>query len=368
MRDLFSGFNLENIVFSDESRVCLGPDNGLLWRRYGQYDENIFIEEGQFPPGLLIFGSIGKGYKGRLQIIQGNVDAKKYCAILTDSGVLEDIARMSESQPVVFMQDGARCHTAFKAMTFIRQKVKVISEWPPNSPDLNPIEMLWSILKYTVKSRSPKNLQELEEAIEFAWSSLKQETIDALVSSFRDRLLLVLENEGKSITDLLRRNIKPKMELSAIQHDAEVFDSWYHEVDPNILDDVEKYPGDVSAEQWSSWSEGKWSQYTKYVKNANSYFYREVAPGEHFITGPFSAAEHAIFLERVKELKGRLVGNWGIFSRALPGRVGYQCANYYRQLVKRGILEDETKKNREGKVLVAEKSQNIANPINGSQS
>lgn len=32
-------------------------------------------------------------------------------------------------------------------------------------------------------------------------------------------------------------------------------------------------------------------------------------------------------------------GQWGIFSQTIPGRVGYQCSNYYRKLVKNGKLE-----------------------------
>ena len=46
---LQSGFNLSNIIFSDEVRVCLGPDNKLLWRRYGQDSDNIFEDSANFP-------------------------------------------------------------------------------------------------------------------------------------------------------------------------------------------------------------------------------------------------------------------------------------------------------------------------------
>lgn len=33
-------------------------------------------------------------------------------------------------------------------------------------------------------------------------------------------------------------------------------------------------------------------------------------------------------------------GQWGIFSRAIPGRVGYQCSNFYRQLIESGKVHD----------------------------
>jgi transposase len=40
-----------------------------------------------------------------------------------------------------------------------------IDDYPPNSPDLNPIEHLWGKLKENVKFRRPKNLKALEEIV-----------------------------------------------------------------------------------------------------------------------------------------------------------------------------------------------------------
>ena len=34
-------------------------------------------------------------------------------------------------------------------------------------------------------------------------------------------------------------------------------------------------------------------------------------------------------------------GNWGVFSMTIPGRVGYQCSNYYRQLIKEEKVKDD---------------------------
>ena len=48
--------------------------------------------------------------------------------------------------------------------------------------------------------------------------------------------------------------------------------------------------------------------------------------------------EKKLFLERLKEVGAN--GQWGIFSQAIPGRVGYQCSNFYRLLIERGELTD----------------------------
>ena len=63
---LQSDCDLANIIFSDEVRVSLGPDNRLLWRRYGQDNPDIFIERSKSPPVVLFIGCIGNNYKGEL--------------------------------------------------------------------------------------------------------------------------------------------------------------------------------------------------------------------------------------------------------------------------------------------------------------
>jgi hypothetical protein len=41
---------------------------------------------------------------------------------------------------------------------------------------------------------------------------------------------------------------------------------------------------------------------------------------------------------------------WGLFSRNIPGRVGYQCSNFYRLLVKRGEIIDTNYEVNDGKI------------------
>lgn len=103
-------------------------------------------------------------------------------------------------------------------------------------------------------------------------------------------------------------------------------------------------PKGVDRSDWAHWSIAKRKSYIGGMSNPNAYFYRNVAPGEVYKTGPFTLEEKKLFLKRVEEFRdketGTINGEWGLFSRALPGRVGYQCSNYYRKLVDAGELHD----------------------------
>ena len=62
-------------------------------------------------------------------------------------------------------QDGATPHTTEKSFEFIEDKAKILYGWPPNSHDLSPIEMVWSIMKNKLHDFNHQPTNKLEEAL-----------------------------------------------------------------------------------------------------------------------------------------------------------------------------------------------------------
>ncbi len=56
-------------------------------------------------------------------------------------------------------------------------------DWPSMSPDLNPIEHLWGILKQKVKERKVSNIHQLRDVIMEVWKRTPVATCEALVNS-----------------------------------------------------------------------------------------------------------------------------------------------------------------------------------------
>ena len=46
------------------------------------------------------------------------------------------------------------------------------------------------------------------------------------------------------------------------------------------------------------------------------------------------------FCRKRRQELGGCDGKWGIFAMGIPGRVGYQCSNFYRKLIERREVQD----------------------------
>ena len=102
------------------------------------------------------------------------------------------------------MHDNAPSHASQYTTSYLRKKginEKQIMTWPPQSPDLNPIENLWSIVKRKVYpgGKQYKSKDDLWQAIQSACSALKPATIRNLTKSMDDRLYNVIVNHGHYI-------------------------------------------------------------------------------------------------------------------------------------------------------------------------
>ncbi len=102
----------------------------------------------------------------------------------------EDDALPSET----FFQHNHPKHTA-EMTTALLLKVKVM-EWPRMSPDLNPIEQMWGILKRKVEKHHVSNIQQLRDVIMEAWKRMPATTFSALANSIPRRIKAVLDNNG----------------------------------------------------------------------------------------------------------------------------------------------------------------------------
>ena len=99
-------------------------------------------------------------------------------------------------QPVIIMQDNASIHKAKATLALFKDKRLILMEWPANSPDLNPIENLWSLLKYRVGLHFPTTREAVITAIQLEWSRITVSDVSRICQSMRQRCEAVIEAEG----------------------------------------------------------------------------------------------------------------------------------------------------------------------------
>ena len=94
-----------------------------------------------------------------------------------------------------FVQDGAPAHTAKVTQQWCKK-----DEWPANSPDLNPIENLWSIIdEAAYRDPIPKTMGGLKSRLRQAWQNTPLASLRELARSMSQRLKNVIQNnEGHS--------------------------------------------------------------------------------------------------------------------------------------------------------------------------
>lgn len=189
----------DKVIWSDESRFNVFGSDGCIkvWRKpnTGLHPSNTIKTVKHGGGGIMIWGCMSTAGVGNLQIIDGIMDQKVYLNILKEN-LIQSARKFGLAENFHFQQDNDPKHKAYNVRQWLIYNTPHLLETPPQSPDLNPIEHLWSILESKIRQHHIQSKNDLKRVILEEWPKITVDITKKLVYSMPNRLLEVIKLKG----------------------------------------------------------------------------------------------------------------------------------------------------------------------------
>jgi transposase len=189
----------KNVIFSDESTfyVLRRKNQCKIWRLEKEKLLPKCLSETNTGDGgkIGVWGGISSYGTTIVRLYSENMNGALYCDVL-EKELKKSIEKIGQKDKIIFQQDLAPWHTS----KIVQAKIAVLGlkvlKWAPKSPDLNPIEMLWSIIDKRLIANPIYSKTALLERIQQEWDRIEVELCVKLVESMPERIRKCLKAKG----------------------------------------------------------------------------------------------------------------------------------------------------------------------------
>ncbi|KAK3553721.1 hypothetical protein QTP70_007583 [Hemibagrus guttatus] len=189
----------ENTLWTDETKIELfgRSVSHYIWRKSNTtFQKNNIIPTVKYGGGsVMVWGCFAASGPGRLAVINGTMNSAVYQKILKQN-VRPSVCDLKLKRTWVLQQDNDPKHTSKSTSEWLKKNKMKTLECPSQSPDLNPIEMLWHDLKKVVHARKPSNVAELLQFCKDEWAKIPPQRCNRLTASYGKRLIAVVAAKG----------------------------------------------------------------------------------------------------------------------------------------------------------------------------
>ena len=124
------------------------------------------------------------------------MDAKLYHRILSVNLIPTAKNFYRDGEQWYFLQDNDPKHKSKLVTEWLHNSGVTCIDFPPYSPDLNPIENLWSDMNTRVQRHNPTTMEELQDVIAEEWELTSLELLISLSHSMPSRCQQVVDALG----------------------------------------------------------------------------------------------------------------------------------------------------------------------------
>lgn len=191
------------VVWSDETKINrMGSDGRKwVWKRPGEGLSKRLVDQKVKHGGgsLMLWGCMTYSHGvGTCHKIDGTMDGDVYARIMDRHLPASCKKWRVRLRDVIFQQDNDPKHRSEPAQDWFADHQVNLLPWPSNSPDLNPIEHLWSHLKTRLGEHAtyPKGMLELWDRVQDEWQKIPLNVVQNLIESMPDRVEAVIKAKG----------------------------------------------------------------------------------------------------------------------------------------------------------------------------
>lgn len=190
----YQNFNFQKVLFSDETIFQLNTQYQKVFHVRGKK----IPKKTKFNPNskIMVWGGISFYGKTSLFIVNDTMGSEEYLNLLKKRR--REILDIFKKRKIwCFQQDGAPSHRPKKVKNYIKRWLtKRLLPHPPQSPDLNPIELVWAQMKKMVEKKRPQSRNELLRAIQSSWTEISLEYIRKCINNISNKMEKIIECNG----------------------------------------------------------------------------------------------------------------------------------------------------------------------------
>ena len=192
------------VTLPEESTFTLKPITlrKRVWRKQGERYTTVNLVP-NFKSGyqsISVWAAFSICGRTPLIRIKGNLKQHKYIEILQSNLLPFAQKYHGGTGKLIFQQDGCGPHRAKSVKAYLDAEGTMLLHWSAQSPDTNPIENTWAILKKNFRQGTtyPTSKAELFEKLSQVWGTLPSEYFERLIASMQRRVLELSKVRGLS--------------------------------------------------------------------------------------------------------------------------------------------------------------------------
>ena len=162
----------KRVVFSDETMIYVNDHSSKFVRVVDgcPLTPAHYNVTTKFPRKVMMWACFSFEGPGRAHLVEETLNSDKYIAEIVQRRVIPQMRDWYPRGDGIFQQDNAPSHSSRKTLNCLKDAGISMLDWPSQSPDLNPIENLWSVVKQRLRKMNCGTKQEVIAGFLKVWN------------------------------------------------------------------------------------------------------------------------------------------------------------------------------------------------------